>query len=426
MNENKLTYLLKLNHQDIKRTINFIYYSFVNNVVVKNKISQQPIRYKTLSDNGLRKKLNTNNELKRIIKCSGDGGGSTLTFLYCALLYLDDCEFIRRHNINPLFLFVPPTSSVMVKSIYYLESDEQLSTILSLTNYGSLSDEIDDAELKAANSANSLSGEEWERIELSFRLSKLAAAIQAMHSMLDIPGYSVKPNLTHSYSVSALLIVIFEYLDLKRDDYYVNKGFSYESVLKQVKNYDSESIFFSIGDEIFDKAQLIIDFIIAGAISNKDALSARRELIKNSITRFSGGEIVDEINSHADKIRELVEYGELFIQHMDQVIFHKAASRIWYVKMKSYALANDMLFQFFSIAALVLIKPGELKGVIKRAKLAMTNKTSANRKKRNQLNVSISSDILDSFRLICKNNNIKQSEFVEDAIKLYISTKCNR
>ncbi|AVQ88151.1 hypothetical protein C7R88_13200 [Plesiomonas shigelloides] len=426
MNENKLTYLLKLNHQDIKRTINFIYYSFVNNVVVKNKISQQPIRYKTLSDNGLRKKLNTNSELKRIIKCSGDGGGSTLTFLYCALLYLDDCEFIRRHNINPLFLFVPPTSSVMVKSIYYLESDEQLSTILSLTNYGSLSDEIDDAELKAANSANSLSGEEWERIELSFRLSKLAAAIQAMHSMLDIPGYSVKPNLTHSYSVSALLIVIFEYLDLKRDDYYVNKGFSYESVLKQVKNYDSESIFFSIGDEIFDKAQLIIDFIIAGAISNKDALSARRELIKNSITRFSGGEIVDEINSHADKIRELVEYGELFIQHMDQVIFHKAASRIWYVKMKSYALANDMLFQFFSIAALVLIKPGELKGVIKRAKVAMNNKTSANRKKRNQLNVSISSDILDSFRLICKNNNIKQSEFVEDAIKLYISTKCNR
>ena len=213
---------------------------------------------------------------------------------------------------------------------------------------------------------------------------------------------------------------------MKRDDYYVNKGFSYESVLKQVKNYDSESIFFSVGDEIFDKAQLIIDFIIAGAISNKDALSARRELIKNSITRFSGGEIVDEINSHADKIRELVEYGELFIQHMDQVIFHKAASRIWYVKMKSYALANDMLFQFFSIAALVLMKPGELKGVIKRAKVAIANKTSANRKKRNQLNVSISSDVLDSFRLICKSNNIKQSEFVEDAIKLYISTKCNR
>ncbi|MBO1109790.1 hypothetical protein J2R62_16560 [Plesiomonas shigelloides] len=426
MNENKLTYLQKLNRQDIKRTINFIYYSFVNNVVVKNKINQRPIRYETLSDDGLRNKLNTNSELKRVIKFSGDGGGITLTFLYCSLLYLDDCEFIRRYNINPLLLFAPPTSSVMVKSIYYLESDEQFSTILSLTNYGSLSDEIDDAELKAANSANSLSGEEWERIELSFRLRKLAAAIQVMHSMLDIPGYSVKPNLTHSYSVSALLIVIFEYLDLKRDDYYVNKGFSYESVLKQVKNYDSESIFFSIGDEIFDKAQLIIDFIIAGAISNKDALSARRELIKNSITRFSGGEIVDEINSHADKIRELVEYGELFIQYMDQVIFHKAASRIWYVKMKSYALANDMLFQFFSIAVLVLIKPGELKGVIKRAKLAMTNKTSANRKKRNQLNVSISSDILDSFRLICKNNNIKQSEFVEDAIKLYISTKCNR
>ena len=426
MNENTLTDLLKLNRQDIKRTINDIYYSFGKSVCVKKKRSKQQIRYKTLSDDGLRKKLNTNGELKRVIKCSGDGGGSTLTFLYCALLYLDDCEFIRRHNINPLLLFVPPTSSVMVKSIYYLESDEQLSTILSLTNYGSLSDEIDDAELKAANSANSLSEDEWKRIELSFRLSKLAAAIQAMHSMLDIPGYSVKSHLTHSYSVSALLIVILEYLDLKRSDYYVNKGFSYESVLKQVKNYDSEAIFFSVGDEMFDKAQLIIDFIIAGAISNKDALSARRELIKSSITRFSEGNIVDEINSHADKIRELVECGELFIQHMDQVIFHKAASRIWYVKMKSYALANDMLFQFFSIAALVLMKPGELKNVIKRAKVAMNNKTSANRKKRNQLNVSISSDVLDSFRLICKNNNIKQSEFVEDAIKLYISTKCNR
>lgn len=426
MNENKLTYLQKLNRQDIKRTINFIYYSFVNNVVVKNKISQQPIRYKTLSDDGLRKKLNTNGELKRVINCSGDGGGSTLTFLYCALLYLDDCEFIRRYNINPLLLFVPPTSSVMVKSIYYLESDEQFSTILSLTNYDALSDEIDDAEFNAVNLAHSLSENERERVKQSFRLMKLAAAMQAIHSKLNIPSYSVKNNLTHGYSASALLIVILECLDLKRKDYCINNDFSYESVLKQVRNHDSEAILFSTSDEVFDKVQLVIDFIIAGAISNEDALSARRELIKSKIIRFRGNKAIDEINNHANKIRELVKYGELFIQHMDQVIFHKAASRLWYVKMKSYALANDMLFQFFSIAALILIKPGELQDVIKKAKAAMTNKTSVSRKERAQLNVSVDRGILDSFRLICKSNNIKQSEFVEDAIKLYISTnfKC--
>lgn len=178
----------------------------------------------------------------------------------------------------------------------------------------------------------------------------------------------------------------------------------------------------------FIKAQAVIDTIIMSHFLHDGVGLCKTKCNVNKLVNdFFNNCSAEKIIMNKSEVIKLSRQGALFINYLAKNTFAKFSDFDWFKNYMSFALERKLACDFFSVMAASFIPMSDIDDVLRKAKSAINRTISRDKAmKRKQLNVCIDESVFDEFTSIRKSNNLTQSEFIERAIKSYISTSFKR